>query len=276
FVDKTNTVVMVFEAAPTGNNYLGSATQAFEKIMRLGDSHDFLAQQCEHRRGAFPALNFGINHGGGPPAPYRLGQRAADEGVIEALLTDPDIQRLAIHQSASFQLWFPDLYEYYQQHTSILFEHHPELKPNWPRSIYACCTVNFGGRVRCFRHRDPNNLAFGMCAVTALGKFNHKKGGHLVFDELKLVVEFPHGTTCWIPSASLTHSNIPVTEGEQRVSLTQYSAGPIFRYIHNGFRTQDALKVEDPALYALNMEENKTRWKMGLALLPTIDKYIEM
>ncbi|KAJ7597933.1 hypothetical protein C8J56DRAFT_852253 [Mycena floridula] len=244
--------------------------------MELGQGHSFQPAQSEHRRGAFPALNFGINHGGRPKAPYRLGQRTTDEALIEKLLCDPDIQRLALHQSASFQLWFPDLYEYYQQHMEVVWREGDNLQPNWPKSVYACCTINFGGQVFCFQHRDSNNLAFGMCAITALGDFDEEQGGHIVFDELKLIAEFPHATTCSCPSASLTHSNIPVRPHESRISMTQYSAGPIFRWVDNGCRTEAELKAQDPLRYKQIVAEKKTRWSLGISLLPNVEKYIEM
>ncbi|KAJ7576078.1 hypothetical protein C8J56DRAFT_900299 [Mycena floridula] len=161
FLDAQSCVIIVFQAPPQGNDFLGSARKAYEKIMELGQGHPFQPAQSEHRR-------------------------------------------------ASFQLWFPDLYEYYQQHMEVVWHEGHKIQPNWPKSVYACCTINFGGQVFCFQHPDSNNLAFGMCAITALGNFDEEQGGHIVFDELELIVEFPHSTTCWCPSASLTHSNIPI------------------------------------------------------------------
>lgn len=61
---------------------------------------DWSYEQCHHRRGDFAALNFGVSHGQGPKAPYRLSQdNKALEGLVQRLLQDPDIQRLAISDS---------------------------------------------------------------------------------------------------------------------------------------------------------------------------------
>lgn len=111
---------------------------------------------------------------------------------------------------------------------------------NWPHTPWAAATFNFGPQTVCAKHLDSKNLVVGWCAVTALGNFNHKKGGHLVLWELGLVVEFPAGSTILIPSAAIHHSNTPIGEGENRQSFTQCTAGSIFRYVDSGYQTVKA------------------------------------
>jgi hypothetical protein len=82
---------------------------------------------------------------------------------------------------------------------------------------------NLGPHTVCKPHIDFANLLFGYCAVTALGRFDHKSGGHLGLDEYKLILEFPCGTTTLIQSG-IVHSNVEVGEGERRFSFTQYAA----------------------------------------------------
>ncbi|KAJ6502980.1 hypothetical protein DFH09DRAFT_1102282 [Mycena vulgaris] len=43
-----------------------------------------------------------------------------------------------------------------------------------------------------------------------------------------------------ILSAIIRHSNVPVGAGEERFSFTQYTAGGLFRWIRNGFQTDEA------------------------------------
>ncbi|KAJ3769587.1 hypothetical protein FB446DRAFT_623905, partial [Lentinula raphanica] len=86
-------------------------------------------------------------------------------------------------------------------------------------------------------HRDSLNWPFGWCAITALGKYDPRRSGQLILWELKLVIDFPHAATVFIPSAVITHSNTPLAEGDNRMSFTQYTAGPIFRWVENGCRT---------------------------------------
>lgn len=152
---------------------------------------------------------------------------------------------------AAFAEWAPRLYRYENDYLNRIIAHdqhlrkegrHPspeekELSRNWPRTPWAAATFNFGPQTVCATHLDSKNLTVGWCSITALGDFDHKKGGHLVLFELGLVIEFPAGNTILIPSATIHHSNTPIGEGETRRSFTQYSAKGIFKYIDRGYQT---------------------------------------
>ena len=109
-----------------------------------------------------------------------------------------------------FATWAPNLYAYYVQHMQPLETKYRHLKRNFLNSIFACCTFNFGPHACSFDPTDPANLPFGWCAITALGPFDPTRGGHLVLWDLKLVIEFPSGSTILIPSATLQHSNVAI------------------------------------------------------------------
>ncbi|KAF8131268.1 hypothetical protein K438DRAFT_1643274, partial [Mycena galopus ATCC 62051] len=126
-----------------------------------------------------------------------------------------------------------------------------------------------------FKHRDVCNLPFGWCAVQALGRFDPQAGGHLVLWDLRLVVEFPPGALILLPSATIAHSNIPVADDEERISFTQFTAGGLFRFVDNGFRTQAELAAQDPVEYARMVERNESRWEEGLQLFSTISELVE-
>ncbi|KAJ7256855.1 hypothetical protein B0H12DRAFT_1015628, partial [Mycena haematopus] len=131
-----------------------------------------------------------------------------------------------------------------------------------------------GPNVWTFKHRDVLNLPFGWCAIQAAGPFDPKKGGHLILWDLKLVVEFPPGALVLIPSATLSHSNVPVQEGDERISFTQFTAGGLFRYVDNGCRTERQLEEEDPVAYARMMESKDSRWENGLTKFSTLEELL--
>jgi hypothetical protein len=133
---------------------------------------------------------------------------------------------------------------------------------------------NFGPSVWTFKHRDVCNLPFGWCAVQALGKFDATKGGHLILWDLKLVVEFPAGALILLPSATIAHSNVPVQDGEERMSFTQFTAGGLFRYVDNNFQTQAEVAGGDPAEYKRLMQMKEKRWEEGLALFSTVEELL--
>ena len=117
-----------------------------------------------------------------------------------------------------------------------LITRHQNLEPAFSNSVFACTSFNFGPRVVTVPHKDHLNLAYGWCSITPFGNFDHKRGGHLVLPDLKLAIEFPVGSTILIPSALFTHYNLPIGDEETRRTVTQFSAGGIFRWISYGYQ----------------------------------------
>lgn len=87
-------------------------------------------------------------------------------------------------------------------------------------------------------HTDYNNLSHGLCALTALGSYDHTLGGHLILFDLKLVIQFPAGSTALIPSGCVDHGNTPIRDGDIRLSIAQYG---LFRWVAYGFKSAKSL-----------------------------------
>lgn len=69
-----------------------------------------------------------------------------------------------------------------------------------------------------------------------------------------------------MPSAVVEHSNLAVDSEEERLSITQYTAGALFRWVESGSRL---LRHLDAATRA-DMETNgRARWETGIAMLST-------
>ncbi|KAK0186226.1 hypothetical protein F5146DRAFT_936945, partial [Armillaria mellea] len=151
---------------------------------------------------------------------------------------------------ASYNLWAPHLHCHYEEHLEALYSKLPNLQSNFPRSVFPCTAFNFGGSVWTFKHHDILNCPYGWCTITALGRFDHRHGGHIILWELKLFIQFPHAATIFIPSATITHSNIPPAEGDSRISFMQFFAGGILRWMDNGFCTEKEMAHADPTAYA--------------------------
>ncbi|KAF8959185.1 hypothetical protein BDZ97DRAFT_1761672 [Flammula alnicola] len=159
-----------------------------------------------HRRGNYYAIPTGVSFGGGSVQPGNLGIPGRLKAIIQSLCQHNDIKRIAGFQSA--------------------------------------CTFNLGPGTITVDHTDYNNVAYGLCAITALGNFDPTLGGHMVLFDLGLVIEFPPGATILIPSSVLRHGNTPVVgEGVQRMSMTQYCSGGLFRWVDYGFQTGTTLKL---------------------------------
>lgn len=127
-----------------------------------------------------------------------------------------------------------------------------------------------GPRTVCKPHRDAANLVYGWCVVWALGTFDFTLGGHIVLHEAKLIIELGPGDMIFLPSACITHENIPIQETEQRYSVTLYSAGHLFRYRDCGFRTLDATKAADKDAWKRYESEGQNRWEDGCNRFATL------
>ncbi|KAJ6517027.1 hypothetical protein DFH09DRAFT_1332610 [Mycena vulgaris] len=175
-----------------------------------------------------------LSYGKGQKVPCWLDNKEYTP-IADKLLANCTIGRLAGFADVAFALWMPRLYHRYCKCDNALQKSRPHLHRPFTCSVFFCTAFNFGSNVWMFRHRDVLNLVLGLCAVQALGNFDHKKGGHLVLWDLKLVVEFPASALILLPSATIAHSNVPI-------------AGGIFRYVDNNFQTIDEL-WEDPEEY---------------------------
>ncbi|KAJ7683505.1 hypothetical protein B0H14DRAFT_2422399, partial [Mycena olivaceomarginata] len=77
----------------------------------------------------------------------------------------------------------------------------------------------------------------------------------------------------FIPSAIIQHSNVPIRSHETRSSFTQYTAGGLFRWVRNGFRTnEDFENGTSVAEKALRAAEAETWWEDGMDMFSTIDE----
>lgn len=143
----------------------------------------------------------------------------------------------------AFAYYAPNVYTSYYDHLDELYRHESGkgLRPIFGNeSIFPAATFNIGPVTSTTEHRDFKNVPFGWCAITALGTFDYKRGGHLILFDINRFIEFPAGSTILIPSSLYRHGNTAVMdEGPDvyRASLTQYCAGGLFRWNHYGFKT---------------------------------------
>ncbi|PBK66190.1 hypothetical protein ARMSODRAFT_989542 [Armillaria solidipes] len=204
--------------------------------------------------------------------PQNLHHNANNAHVLASLLNCLAFIRLACFGSSIFATWAPNLFHYYTMHLRDLLVHDTMLVINWTQSIFATVTFNFGPRMLCFCHTDSSNLPFSWCTITALRRFNHWQGGHLILWDLKLVIDFPPGSTILIPSAILWHSNTNIGRREQRYSFTQYTSGGLFWWVDHNFQTSKeywgSLKQDQHAA-AQRMQQG--RWEFGLSMFSMLE-----
>ncbi|KAJ7019596.1 hypothetical protein C8F04DRAFT_1214299 [Mycena alexandri] len=201
-----------------------------------------------HRRGYFPPLSAGDSYGGGQIQPGALVNGVINTAVLCALMSNIAFIRLAGFATGVFANWAPNLFSYYTVHMRKFYKRYSHLKRPFLNSIWTACTFNLGPQTCCIGHRDFGNLAFGWCAVTALGW------------DCKIILKFPPGCTILLPSAAIFHSNIPIRTNECRYSFTQYTAGGIFRWIEHAEEV------------GRGRAEARERWSRGVGYFSTLEE----
>ncbi|RXW15590.1 hypothetical protein EST38_g10262 [Candolleomyces aberdarensis] len=171
--------------------------------------------------------------------PRNLNHTVSNAAALAELEQSKAIQCIATWQNNSYKMWMPRLAEKSEEKLNLLLKWKPSLERTFFDTVFGSTTYNFGPHVVCDLHYDHLNWAPGICAVTSGGSYDYKKGGHLVLKEAKLVVEFPPCTTMLIPSATVKHGNSPIQPGESRVSMTQYTAGGLVRWVEYGYKTSE-------------------------------------
>lgn len=103
------------------------------------------------------------------------------------------------------------------------------------------------------------------CAITALGDYDPMQGGHLVIFPIRLIVEFPPGSTILIPSGTVAHGNTPIRSGEHRMSMTQYCGGGLLRWVEYGFQSATSLlKQKGGAMKRAELDKPRLARVLGL------------
>ncbi|KAJ7458375.1 hypothetical protein B0H11DRAFT_1737939, partial [Mycena galericulata] len=274
-IDSKGRIIAVLGGMPKDVAGWKVATDRAARLFAEGAGQgSFSADQIHHRRAQepYPSISRGISHGGGQPEPGELCNNEANTRLTDSFLQDSSFQRLAGFANCLFAVFAPLLFAFYGAQMALLATWRPSLRWNFARSVFAACTFNFGPHAITVPHLDFGNLSWGWCAITALGDFDPDYGGHLILWDLKLVIRFPPGSTILIPSAIVRHSNVPVRTHEHRYSFTQYTAGGLFRWVRNGFKTEEMFeRSATPEEKAARAAEEVSRWEEGVAMYSTFD-----
>ncbi|KAJ7429398.1 hypothetical protein B0H11DRAFT_1768205, partial [Mycena galericulata] len=241
---------------------------AIEAATALFEEHGCRAVG-DGRRGPFTAVAAGASYGGGQRLPGNFLNSSTNAAICAIMVAHWAIIRIAGFTNGMFYSFAPNLHGFYTDQMRLLQRGAPYIRRLFAEtvSVFMACTFNFGPSTVTLPHVDAANLAWGWCAITALGHFNPDLGGHLILWDLNLIIRFPPGSTILIPSALLRHSNIAIQQGETRYSFTQYTAGGLFRWVYNGSCADKSwFLAASPAELHQREADRSQRWEEGLKM----------
>ncbi|KAJ7304913.1 hypothetical protein DFH08DRAFT_976505 [Mycena albidolilacea] len=204
------------------------------------------------RRGTDRTATTGYSMGGGQQFPTTCFNTVIKTVVLAGLLAQKPFRRIAGFTNTLLKCYAPDLHTFYSQTMDHIHDWNPNLRRNFSAtvSVFATATFNFGPQTVTFPHLDFANLAWGWCAITALGDFDPNKGGHLILWDLKLIIVFLLDPQSSSPP------------------LLFYTPAGIFRFVDNGFRSEEEVNSTEMSAEerAARVEARKTRWAEGLKM----------
>ncbi|KAJ7734675.1 hypothetical protein B0H16DRAFT_1327492, partial [Mycena metata] len=232
------------------------------------------------------AKHVGVAMGGGQRFSQNLAHSVCNLAVFAGLFGLKSLERLAGWTNLLFMVFAPDLHEYYRATYAALCDwdrlqsRAKHIRRNFPErfSVFTTATYNFGPVTVTLPHIDFGNLAWGWCAITALGNFDPDRGGHLVLWDLKLIIRFPPGSTILLPSVILRHSNLKIGPNETRFSFTQFTPAGIFRWVYNDFRTDKDIngsKDTTPEQHQCRKRDREGRWREGIKMYCKWDRPVK-
>lgn len=179
--------------------------------------------------------------------------------------------------NAIFAFYYPKMYASYSDCMKelCLRKGGSGFAPPFYDTLFAAQTTNLGPSAYTFLHEDFLNLAYGICTVTALGAFDYTKGGHIYLPQLGYAIQFPPGCTFLLPSAALTHGNVPIAKTEVRASVVHYTAAGLFRWVAYGNMTMKQAKVANKALYDQRESERTLRAQAGLDMFSKMEELFQ-
>ncbi|KAI0359456.1 hypothetical protein OH77DRAFT_1493690 [Trametes cingulata] len=268
-VDEQDRVFAVLAGRPRDSQEWSDINEkAMEAFEEARATLKLTEKQTANRRGDYAAVSVGVSFGGGQTHPANFSLTGKKQAAVEKLLSNRAVCRLAGFGDSCMKLFAARLHAYYEETLAKLQQADGSLRRNFKDNVFAAATFNLGPQVVTVPHTDHMNIPAGWCAITALGRYDHTAGGHLLLWDLKLMVEFPPGALILIPSAILCHSNTAIAPHERRYSFTQYSAGGLFRWVECGCQTQKDFLSQGGA-YRVAGEE---RWRRGVEMFSTLQE----
>ncbi|KAK7461781.1 hypothetical protein VKT23_008213 [Stygiomarasmius scandens] len=272
-IDSAGRIFAVLVGYPPKDQTWESVHKAAADLLQKYAADVAMESNDPSRQGVTIYISVGYSFGGGQKFPKLFNQEPSNQAILDELLSSECFQRISGHVSSAFLTWAPKLHHLYAETIAEYQAKDPSFSKNFPGTSFMAATFNFDQQTESVEHLDYFNYIFGWCGITSLGSFDYTKEGHLILWDLKLVIEFPPGTSILIPSCYLRHSNTAVGRDKTRFSFTEYSAGGLFRYSDDGLRTRVSMSDSERKE---REREARARVVEGIDLYSTLDELLNI
>ncbi|KAJ3804565.1 hypothetical protein F5876DRAFT_53212 [Lentinula aff. lateritia] len=237
------------------------------QLERLYQQARVSTTQQNHRRGQYVTLPAGCGFGGGRTEPGNYANTSHNAALIDEILADRAVQLVAGFIDAAIQTTFPKLHAFLTNLLEKILADNPRIKKMFNSCCYSTCHFNLHSACT-DNHEDNFNILFAMCCAFCVGNFDHTRGGHIIAWDLGVVTEFPPGTAVCLPSAWVTHANIPIASHEHRSSITFFTSSGLARWYQNGYMSDREFQERATSRQLHIWREARSKlWESGLEML---------
>ncbi|KAG8806099.1 hypothetical protein FRC17_005180 [Serendipita sp. 399] len=238
-IDGDDRLILVRVKRPSGNTSLAENLDDYMKMIQP------LARRAYLNRGPFSQTRIGVHHDTKNKTPHMFPVRSRILAKrLKTLLESPAALGLTKH------IWS----KFLDQKTEEIREKVPhDDAAYWLESTWTSCTLNVGPRTVIQPYIADEHLACGICALYVTGQFDSTKGGHVVFDDIQLIMEACPGDLFLYPSGLLTRSSTPVGPEEVRRSIMFWTCADTVRHFdmsHTNTENESETKYTDAYKHA--------------------------
>ncbi|KAG6905214.1 hypothetical protein DXG01_004142 [Tephrocybe rancida] len=184
----------------------------------------------------------------GRKGPIKFTTTDLKQQLMDELLEDVNISHVVSFQSMKLDWFAPKMWDKYKYTATRMYSTHWNIPNNFHGTVYPAVRFNVRPQTSTVQpYMDRQRERRGPPAVTPIGNYNYKLSGHIVFYELKLIIEVPPGTTLFVPTRLLSYGTTNIQEGEERMTITQ-CFGPglaetVFARFHGLPKSWDGLSL---------------------------------
>ncbi|KAJ3823095.1 hypothetical protein F5880DRAFT_1482882 [Lentinula raphanica] len=222
---------------------------------------------ASHRRGEYVTLPAGCGFGGGKLRPSNYANTAHNAELVQKVLDDPAVQRVARYVDCGLAAFFPALHRFLSSLLNRILSDNSSIRRMFQGCCYGACHFNLHSAAT-RKHEDYFNILFSMCAIYASGDYDYTRSGHFIAWSLGLVTQFPPGTALFIPSAPVTHANTPIPSHQHRSSIAFFTSSGLGRWYQNGYMSDKDFKAQATPKQLQSWKDLRSKlWEVGLELL---------
>ncbi|KAJ7149524.1 hypothetical protein C8R43DRAFT_1128519 [Mycena crocata] len=259
-VDFRNQVVGVLGGTPTNPGWPKDVEAA---TLACADVAPWVrCSKEEQEANASPTLSGGLGlvHEG-EEAPVPEGRSAILDAVtFGTLFTNPAVRRITGYASGLFSLFAFRLHVWFPQALQVYEDHYAGSARFLSFGVFAAATFVFGCNPLPLFDDD---IATGWAALTALGTYDWRRGGHIILWDLNIVVPFPPGCTILIPRAAVRYSFVKIAPGETRYCLIQHTPAAVFNFASNDGRSNLDFAMHATEEEHMRREQRRQRESAG-------------